>query len=81
MSSIDVSNLYNAILTAVLTIIGGIIIFVVGQFVEKFFITPLEGFRRTLGEISFNMVYFANIYMSPGTDNHETLRLLGRHPG
>lgn len=72
MSSIDISELSKAILTALLTIFGGIIIFVVGQFVEKFFNTPLEGFRRTLGEISFNMIYFANIYTNPGTDDRDT---------
>lgn len=66
------SELTNAIVTALLTILGGITIFVIGQIVEKFFLSPLEAFRRTLGEIAFNMIYFANIYTNPGPGDRDT---------
>lgn len=73
MFQIDFPELSRALLTASLTILGGIAVFVVGQIVEKFFIDPLDKFRRTLGDISFNMIYFANIYTSPGIGDKETM--------
>jgi hypothetical protein len=54
------------LLTASLTVITGLIILVFGQLVEKFFIEPLLERSRTLGKISFALIYYANVYSNPG---------------
>jgi len=73
MLMIDIPDLSRALLTASLTIIGGVIIIVVGQIIEKFYIAPYDRFRRTLGDVSFNMIYYANVYTSPGLGDKATL--------
>ena len=40
MTPIDVPELSRALLTASLTVLGGITIFVAGQLIDKFFIDP-----------------------------------------
>jgi len=72
MLPIDVAELSKAMLTAILTIFGGVIVFATGQFIEKFFVAPLDRFRRTLGDLAFNMIYFANIYTNPSNNVDET---------
>jgi hypothetical protein len=48
--------------TALTTLIGGIIIYVVGRAVEKFILDPLQEYRKTLANISDTLIYYANIY-------------------
>jgi len=50
-----------ALITAVLTIIGGVIIYVTGQIISKFFIDPYHEYRKTVGEIVSTLVYYANV--------------------
>lgn len=49
------------IITAVLTILGGVIVYVSGQIVSKFFIEPYQEYRKTVGEIAHALVYYANV--------------------
>jgi hypothetical protein len=46
--------------TSALTVLTGVIIFVVGQTVLKFFIEPLQELRKTIGEIAFSLDFYAN---------------------
>src|SRR5687768_13838110 len=48
------------ILTSSFTILGGIIIFVVGQVVAKFIIEPLYEQSKLIGEIANSLIYYAN---------------------
>ena len=48
--------------TALATLIGGIIIYVVGRAVEKFVLEPLQDYRKTLANISDTLIYYANVY-------------------
>lgn len=41
------------VLTASVTIIGGVIVFVMGQIVSKFFIDPIQDLKKLLGEIRY----------------------------
>ena len=49
------------IITAVLTILGGICIYVSGQVISKFFIEPYHDYRKTVGEIAYALMYYANV--------------------
>jgi len=54
--------LFNSILTASLTIIGGVIIFVAGQIIVRFVIQPIEELKKTIGEVADLLIYYANWY-------------------
>ena len=65
-------ELLTAGLAAFFTVLVGVSVFVSQQIVEKFFITPLNDYRRTVADVSFNMIYYANVYTNPGTGDHDT---------
>lgn len=50
--------------------LGGVAVFVAGQFILKWMIEPLqEEYKELKGEISYALLYYANIladYASPG---------------
>ena len=48
--------------TSCATLIGGIIIFVTGRTIEKFILEPLQEYKKTLSSISYNLIYYSNIY-------------------
>jgi hypothetical protein len=60
------SELEKIILTSSLTVVGGIIIFVLGQLIVKFFIEPIHEQATLIGEISYALTFYANIYSNPG---------------
>ncbi len=66
-------ELTKIFLTSALTIIGGIIIYVVGQILSKFFIDPIHKQGEIIGEISDTLVYYAREYLSPGRLQREML--------
>lgn len=57
--------------TALATLIGGIIIYVVGRSVEKFVLEPLQDYRKTVANISDTLIYYANIYSNANVANKE----------
>jgi hypothetical protein len=61
------SELFKIILTASLTVIGGILVFVVGQIIAKFFIEPMHEQFRLIGEIANSLIFYANVYSNPGS--------------
>jgi hypothetical protein len=48
-------------LTATITIIGGVTVYVLGQIISKFFIEPYHEYRKTVGEIAYTLTYYANV--------------------
>jgi hypothetical protein len=52
-------------LTVVATIFGGVIIFVTGQVILKWFIEPIQQFKKTLAEISNTSVRYAHAIHNP----------------
>ncbi len=57
----------DAILTSVLTIFGGVLIFVTGQIFLKFFIEPVHQLRAYIGRITDSLIFYANVYGNPGS--------------
>ena len=56
----------TVLLTSVFTIIGGVLIFVIGQVFLKFFIEPIHKLRAQIGRITDSLIYYANVYFNPG---------------
>jgi hypothetical protein len=48
-----------------LTIIGGVIVFVTGQLISKFLIEPIQELRKAIGEVRFNLAYYSTIIHTP----------------
>lgn len=55
------SELFKIILTSSLTILGGILVFVIGQVVVKFILEPLHEQAKLIGEIANSLIFFANV--------------------
>jgi hypothetical protein len=51
----------SAAWTALFTVLGGVIVFVVGQFVQRFLLEPIQDQRRVTGEIAFVLLYHGNV--------------------
>ena len=59
------SEPYKIVLTAALTVIGGVLIFVIGQIISKFVLEPLQELKKLLGKTSYSLVYFAREIHTP----------------
>lgn len=54
-------------LTAAFTILGGVIIYTLGQIIAKFFIEPIHKQLMCIGKISDSLIFYANQYSNPGS--------------
>jgi hypothetical protein len=64
-------ELSKALASACFTVIGSVIIFVLGQFCLKLVIEPIIDLRREIGSVANALVYYANIYVNPGGASKE----------
>lgn len=55
-----------------LTILSGVIVFILGQLVLKLLIEPIQEFRKTVADIAHALIEYANIYANPGGVSHES---------
>ncbi len=62
------NELTKIVLTASVTVAGGVIIFVMGQLLGKFIIDPLHELKKVLGEIRFALLFHAPAIMTPVGD-------------
>ena len=63
MSEADV---WKIVLPAVLTLIGGVILFVVGQFLQKFIFETAQEQVKAISEVCFRLIQYASWYANPG---------------
>ncbi|MEH2319524.1 hypothetical protein [Nostoc sp.] len=54
-----------------MTIISGVFVFILGQLILKLIIEPIQEFRKTLADIAFALIEYANIYSNPGCADNE----------
>lgn len=59
-------------MTVFLTVISGVITFVLGQLIIKLFIDPVHDFRRAIADIALALIEYANVYANPGVAGSET---------
>lgn len=64
-SGVTVSEFENIIWTASVTILGGVLVYVIGQLLSKFLIDPTQELKKAIGEVRFNLAFHAPIIYSP----------------
>ena len=64
-SGVTVSEFENIIWTASVTILGGVLVCVIGQLLSKFLIDPTQELKKAIGEVRFNLAFHAPIIYSP----------------
>lgn len=65
--------------TVFLTVISGVITYVVGQLVLKLMLEPVHELKKTIGQISHSLIEHANVYGNPGIPPLETMRETSQH--
>jgi hypothetical protein len=60
-----VSELEKIVLTACLTLIGGVLLLVAGQVITRFVVDPLLDFRRLLGDVAYALILNAKWLCNP----------------
>jgi hypothetical protein len=53
-------------MTIFLTIITGLITYILAQLAMKLIIEPVHEFKKLIADVSFSLIELANIYTSPG---------------
>jgi len=53
-------------LTAILTIVVGVIVYFLGRLFVALFVDPIRSLRSLIGEIAESLVFYANVYCNPG---------------
>jgi len=59
------SELLKILLTFVITVMGGVAVFVLGQIFIRFFIEPVQEVRRAIGDVGDALIYYAHLYIHP----------------
>lgn len=59
--------MFNILLTSVLTILGGVLVFGFSEIIQKFLVEPVHEQAKVIGEIFFGIVYYGDRYANPGT--------------
>lgn len=75
------SELEKILYTAVATIIGGVIIFVIGQLLAKFIIEPIYEQHNAIGAIADSLIFYARQYANPGPIKDRQLGIISFPPG
>lgn len=60
------TELEKIFITSGLTIIGGVIIFVIGQIVNEYLIKPYFNYKKVVAEIDEELIFYSNIYGNAG---------------
>jgi hypothetical protein len=66
-------EIYKIVLTAVLTITGGVVVFALSQLIQRFFLEPVHEQAKAIGEVLFGLMYYASRYASPGSGKLDDL--------
>jgi len=64
-------ELDRILLTSALTVLGGVSVYVLGQLVLHFFISPVADLRKGVGEVADVVIFYAHIYVNPGVASKE----------
>lgn len=68
------SQVFVIVLTSALTLIGGVVLLVVGDVLKRFLIEPIYRFALIRGKIANDLVVFADVIANPGIDSAERLK-------
>jgi len=59
--------------TVFLTVLAGVITYVLGQLILKLLIEPVTELKRTIGEIAHSLIEHANVIQNPGVPKEEMI--------
>ena len=65
------TELEKIFMTSAVTIFGGLILYVIGQLLSKFFIEPAHELKKAIGEVRFNLAFHAPIIHTPASRKPE----------
>jgi hypothetical protein len=60
--------------TVFYTVLSGVLIYILGQIINKFIIDPIQHQKETFGKISDALIFYANIYTSPTKEGDNLLK-------
>lgn len=60
------SDIERIVLTAIATIIGGVVVYFLGHLFVALFVEPIHRLRSLIGEIADSLIFYANVYCNPG---------------
>lgn len=52
-----------------LTVISGVLVFVIGQIFNEYFLKPIQDYKNLRAKIAYNLTLHANLYMNPIINN------------
>ena len=52
----------NAYVTTIVTVISGVIVFIVGGIIKEIWLDPLHQYKKIKGDVAFTLTYYANVY-------------------
>ncbi len=64
--------------TVLLTIVSGVLTFVLGQIFVKLVIEPVHEMKKTIGQISHSLIEHANVIANPGVPSKEVMHEASR---
>ena len=67
------SQVFAIVLTSSLTLIGGVVLLVVGDVLKRFLIEPIYRFALIRGKIANDLVVYADVITNPGIDTSDRL--------
>lgn len=59
------TEIVKIFLTAALTIFGGVLVYVMGQLLSKFFIEPTHELKKAIGDVRFILAFHAPVIRTP----------------
>lgn len=62
---VQMTDFEKVVVTTVFTIAGGVLVYVVGQVLSKFFIEPLHDLRKAVGQVRFNLAFHTPTIHTP----------------
>lgn len=65
--------------TVFVTVLSGVLTYVVGQLTLKLLIEPMQETKKTIGQISHSLIEHANVIHNPGLSTNEVTRETSRH--
>ncbi|WP_238903420.1 hypothetical protein [Clostridium sp. YIM B02506] len=67
--------LWNIVTSTIFTtVIIGVLVFIIGQFILKFLIEPLSEYKRLKSKIAYALVFYANMYSNPTEITEEFIK-------
>lgn len=65
--------------TVFLTVISGVLTFVVGQLILKLVIEPVHAMKKTIAHVSHSLIEHANVIANPGVPRKEVMDNTSKH--